>query len=217
MRILAAVMAAFCFMVAAGELRAAEPKGKGPPSGFYLCLSPFVTNAFDVETSSPILSPGKTETKRGFGLEGGLGYRYGDFRMEGELLYSRNDADRVRFVGGGGEVSGYYDMQGATLNFFYDVPTGLRFRPYLGAGLGGLRIEARDITLAGFPPTRGSSSVFAYKLMAGVSCEFAEAWRLLLGYRFMGTGGQDYETGGIPLHGDPLRIHALQAGVQFYF
>ncbi|MFH1029390.1 MAG: hypothetical protein V1791_15430 [Pseudomonadota bacterium] len=34
---------------------------------------------------------------------------------------------------------------------------------------------------------------------------------------FIGMGKQDYETGGVPLHGDSLQIHAVQAGLQFDF
>jgi opacity protein-like surface antigen len=217
LRIIAAVMAGLCILLAAGNLRAAPGRGDGPTSGFYLSLAPFVTDAFTVETSSPVLSPGKTETKRGFGLAGGLGYRHGDLRVEGEFMYGRNDADRVSFAGGGGPLSGYYDLYGATINFFYDIPTTISIRPYVGAGLGGARLEAHGITLAGFPPTRGSSTVFACKLMAGFSYALTDAWRLILGYRFLSLGGQDYETGGIPLHGDPIRSHALQTGVQWYF
>ncbi len=132
-------------------------------------------------------------------------------------MYGRSNADQVSFAGGGGDLSGSFDMWGAAVNFFYDIPTGGPFRPYVGAGLGALRFEANDITLADFPPTCGSNTLFAYKLMAGVSYALADTWRLLLGYRFMGMGGQDYETGGIPLHGDPIQTHAVQVGVQFYF
>ena len=49
--------------------------------------------------------------------------------------------------------------------------------------------------------------------MAGVSYTLSDAWRLLLGYRFMGMSGPDFETGGVPLHGDPIQTHAVQAGV----
>jgi OmpA-OmpF porin, OOP family len=216
LRILAAVMSGLCFMVMAGDLLVAQEKEMSSKTGFYFSLATNVTGAFDVKTTSPVLSPGKTEAGRGIGIDGGLGYRFGDFRVEGEFLYDRNDADRVSFTGGGGALSGYYDMLGATLNFFYDVPTGTRLRPYVGAGLGGIHLDAHDITLAGFPPTQGSNGLFAYKFLAGVSYTLTDTWRLFLGYRFMGMGKQDYVTGGIPLYGDPLRLHSLQAGIQFH-
>lgn len=201
----------------AGVLWAQPAKGEAPQTGFYFSLTPTTTFPFDVDTTSPNLSPATTRTQWGLGISGGLGYRYGDFRVEGEILYDRNPVKDIRFSGGGGTMSGYYDLWGAMVNVFYDIPTGVRLRPYVGAGMGGVLFTAHDITLAGFPPTQGSNRLPAYQLMAGVSYTLTDAWRLLLGYRFMGLGGQDYETGGTPLHGDPIRTHAIQAGVQFHF
>jgi OOP family OmpA-OmpF porin len=211
------VISGLFFLFMAGVLWADQGEGAAPQSGLYLSFTPSAVCPFTVDTTSPSLSPGKTKTQWGAGISGGLGYRYGDFRVEGEVMYGRSNADHVSFSGGGGDLSGYYDMWGATVNFFYDIPIGVRIRPYVGAGLGGIRFEAHDITLAGFPPTRGSNRLFTYKLMAGVSYALTDAWRLLLGYRFMGMGGQDYETGGVPLHGHSIQTHAVQVGMQFYF
>jgi len=188
-----------------------------PPTGFYLSFSPSAVVPFSVDTTSPSLSPGNIETRWGGGISTGLGYRYEDFKIEGEVTYGRSDADHVSFSGGGGDLSGYFEMWGATVNFYYDVPTGTRLRPYLGTGLGGIHLQAHDITLAGFPPTRGTNTLFTYKLMAGVSYALTDAYSLLLGYRFMGMGEQDYETGGIPLHGDSIHLHAIQMSMRFYF
>jgi OmpA-OmpF porin, OOP family len=197
--------------LSAGQQRAASQ------AGFYLSLTPSATGPFTIHTTSPILSPARIDSQWGGGIDGALGYRYGGFRVEGEVTYGRSNGDRVAFPEGGGELSGHMNMWGATANFLYDIPTGSRWSPYLGAGLGGMRVQAKDLTLAGFPPTHGSSTVFAYKVMSGVSCSLTQQWRLLGGYRFTATGEQDYETGGVPLHGKAIRSHALQAGVQFYF
>ncbi|MEE9911788.1 MAG: outer membrane beta-barrel protein [Deltaproteobacteria bacterium] len=217
LRILVIVTAVFLVLLAADRLWAGEEKGDGPTSGFYVSFTPSIVFPFSVETTSPGLTPAETRAKWGAGIGGSLGYRYSDFRVEGEIQYGRNEVKDIRFVGGGGDMSGYYDLWGATINFFYDIPTGVRFRPYVGAGLGAALFEAHDITLDGFPPTRGSNKLFTYRLMAGVSYALANSWRLLFGYRFMGIRGPDFETGGIPLYGGPLQMHAIQAGVQFYF
>jgi opacity protein-like surface antigen len=132
-------------------------------------------------------------------------------------VHGRSDGDDIEFSGGGGSLSGYFDMRGAAVNFFYDIPAGAKFRPYAGIGLGFTRFAARDLALGGFPPTRGSNTLFTYKAMAGVLCALDEKWRVLLGYRFAGMGEQDYETGGIPLRGDDIQTHEMQAGVQFRF
>jgi len=77
----------------------------------------------------------------------------------------------------------------------------------------GVPYYSTSVTLS----TYGNNTLFTYKLMAGVSYALTDAWRLLLGYRFMGMGEQDYETGEIPLRGDSIQTHAIQVGVQFYF
>lgn len=169
MKIFTVVTSTVFFLFMAGVLWADEGQGTIPQTGFYLSFSPSAVCPFSVDTTSQSLSPGTTKTKWGYGIGGGLGYRYGDFRVEGEVIYGRSDADRVSFSGGGGDVTGYYDMWGALVSFFYDIPTGTKFRPYVGAGLGGIRFKAHDITLAGFPPTYGNNTLFTYKLMAGVS------------------------------------------------
>ena len=217
MKIFMAVASWLLFLLTTGASWADQGTGGMPQAGLYFSLTPSAMGPFTVDTTSPGLSPGKISAKWGEGIGTALGYRYGDFRIEGEIMYGRNDADRVSFSGGGGDLSGYFDMWGATVNLFYDIPTGVRFRPYVGAGLGGIILEAHDVTLAGFSPTRGRNTLFTYRLMAGVSYALTDAWRLFLGYRFLGMGGQDYETGGVPLHGDSIQTHAVQTGVQFYF
>jgi opacity protein-like surface antigen len=217
LKIFMAVASGLLFLWSTGVLWADQGKEGRPQAGLYLSLTPCAVGSFSVDTTSPLLSPGKISTKRGEGLGAGLGYRYGDFRVEGELMYGRNDADRVSFSGGGGDLSGYFDTWGTAVNLFYDIPTDVRFRPYVGAGLGGIILEAHDVTLAGFSPTRGRNTLFTYRLMAGVSYALTDAWHLLLEYRFLRMGGQDYETGGVPLHGDPIQIHAVQTGVRFCF
>ncbi|MCP4577812.1 MAG: porin family protein, partial [Deltaproteobacteria bacterium] len=206
LKIFVAVASGIFFLFVAGILWAEEEQDINPHAGFYLSFTPSVVFPFSVDTTSHVLSPGSTRTQTGWGIAGGPGYRYGDFRVEAEVLYGRSDADHVSFSGGGGDLSGYYDMWGITANFYYDIPTGTKFRPYVGAGLGGTHFTANDITLAGgFPSTHGSNTLFTYKLMAGVSYVLTDAWRVFLGYRFMGMGEQDYETGGIPLEGDDIR------------
>ena len=217
LKILAGLISGMMLLLTAGSLWGDEGSNVDRKTGLYVSFGPSLLFPFSVDTTSPVLTPGETRTQTGWDISGGLGYRYGDFRVEGELLYGRSDADRVTFSGGGGDVSGYYDMWGVTANFFYDIPTGTQLRPYVGAGLGGAYFVANDITLAGCPPTLGHNTLFTYRFMAGVSYALTDAWRLFLGYRFMGMGKQDYETGGVPMRGDSLGIHGVQGGVQFYF
>lgn len=192
----------------------AQGRQDGPaPTGYHFSFGASLVSPFSVNTTSPSLSPATTRTQPGYDIGAGLGYRFHALRIEGRILYGRFEADSIRFAEGGGALSGYFDLHGATIELLYDLPVGGRLRPYLGAGLGGVRFGAQEVMLAGFPPTTGDNTLLAQQLMAGVSFG-TDALRLLLGYRYMGMGAQEYETGGIPLRGEPLRTHAIQLRTQ---
>ncbi len=217
MRIFMVVTSVVCFLLTAGAVWADQGHGNAPQSGWYISFTPSVLGPFSVDTTSPGLSPAEVKSEWGMGISGGLGYRYGDFRVEGEVLYGRNDGNDISFAGGGGDVTGRYEWSGALINLYYDIPTGVGVRPYVGAGLGGVRFEADDITLAAFPPTNGTSTLFAYNVTAGVTYSLTDSLRLLMGYRLLGMEGPDFQTGGAPLYGKSIHIHGFQVGVQFFF
>ncbi|CAN5741348.1 hypothetical protein BH23GEM7_BH23GEM7_24740 [soil metagenome] len=190
---------------------------EGPaPTGYHLSFRASGVSPFSVNTTSRTLSPATIRTRPGYDIGAGMGYRFHALRIEGRIMYGRFEADSIRFAEGGGALSGYFDLRGAALELLYDLPVGGRLRLYVGAGLGGVGFRARDVTLAGFPPTTGDNTLLTHHLVAGVAYE-TDAWRLLLGYRYLGIGAQDYETGGTPLRGEPLRTHAIQLGTHFSF
>jgi len=86
LKLFVVVMSGLLVLLTAGVLRADQEKASVPQSGFYLSLTPSVVFPFSVETTSPGLSPAETRTKWGAGIGGGLGYRYRDFRVEGEVM-----------------------------------------------------------------------------------------------------------------------------------
>ena len=96
-------MSGLLIFLTAGVLWAGQKKGDVPLSGFYLSITPSAVCPFSVETTSPGLSPAETRTKWGVGMGGGLGYRYSDFRVEGEVMYGRNDVKDIRFAGFSGK------------------------------------------------------------------------------------------------------------------
>jgi opacity protein-like surface antigen len=216
-RRLALVVLGVLSLVDSGPSWADERQEHALHTGYYLSLTPSAVFPFSLNTTSPLLSPARIRTEAGADISGALGYRSGDIRVEGAALYGRFDADSIRFLEGGGALSGYFDLRGTSVQVFYDLPTGTRLRPYVGAGLGVMRFRARAVTLSGFPPTVGSNTLLAHQLMGGISYAASHSWRLALGYRYMGMGEQDYETGGVPLRGGSIRTHAVQVSTQFFF
>jgi opacity protein-like surface antigen len=198
---------------AAGLAAQQQPTGP-PPDGYHLSVDAATIAPFSVHTTLPALSPARVRTHMGYEIGAGLGFRAHDIRIDGKVSYGRAGADDIRLDQGGGPFDGYYVLSGVTLGVLYDLPTGGPLRPYLGAGLGGVRFRAREVTLAGFHPTVGDNTLLSQQVSAGFT--YAPARRCIgLGYSFLRMGAQDYETGGVPLRGAPIQIHAVEISTRF--
>lgn len=196
---------------------AAEPAPAATAGdGWYGVLAVGSVGGFDVKTTSPGLSPARVSTQPGYEVAGGVGRGFGRLRIEGKVLHGRFDADQISFDGGGGRLAGYYDTLGATVEAFYDLWTGNRLRPYVGAGVGAVRFRARSVALDGFPPTVGDNTELSYQLLAGIDYA-GPGWRIGLGYRYLGIGSQDFSTGGIPLRARALGTDAIQVSARLAF
>jgi len=121
-----------------------------------------------------------------------LGYGLGNgFRLEGELGYRRNSVDKVAGVDGDGNVS-QWSMMG---NALYDFNTGTAFTPYVGAGLGGVRVNVNDArTFTGGRTIDDSDTVFAYQGIAGIAYSIAPQWKVDLGYRYFASADPSFKT-----------------------
>ncbi len=116
-----------------------------------------------------------------------IGFDFGDYRVEGEVSYRSNDAEKV----GGTSVSANISTTALMVNAFYDFDAGSPFVPYAGAGLG-----------AGFstfemPGTDGDTTSFAYQFIFGAAYEMSDAVELTLDYRLFSMGTPNYEFSGI--------------------
>lgn len=87
-------------------------------------------------------------------------------------------------------------IQSLFFNFFWDIPTGTSFTPYLGAGLGmgflDMKAQNQRVLDAGgvFEQSTGwkNSTRFAWNVGLGVAYAFNERFALDLGYRYADYG-----------------------------
>lgn len=138
-----------------------------------------------------------------------LGRTAGRFRIEGELGYTRDTADRYTAIAPpAGEILA--DIRSETLramaNVFVDFELG-GLEPYLGAGAGYASTDLRVIGPRAVFPTEQArlliedeDSGFAYQAMAGLSVPVNERLSFTLGYRwfdegrFVGVDGRNQEV-----------------------
>jgi opacity protein-like surface antigen len=153
--------------------------------GFYVSLSPLLMFGRSVPAG------GGTDNKVGssIGISAAAGYKFSDFRAEGELLYSKQNATEA-----GAGNSGSFSTFAIFANGYYDIPAEGGFKPYVGAGLGlafnSLEASGTLNGTGGIPSGNGSFSLLgsslAYQLKAGVAYAVSDQFDLGLGFRLLG-------------------------------
>jgi opacity protein-like surface antigen len=135
----------------------------------------------------------------GFGLGGGGGYDFDFMRVEAEIVYRRNDVNKVS-TAEYGNVDGSGDMSSFSLmvNGFYDFKNTTFLTPYIGAGVGVAYVDLSSVSAETIRISGGDSTVFAYQAEIGFSSEINETMSVDLGYRYFATtdpslGGVDSE------------------------
>ena len=235
--ITAAVTLAICFLPAfALDTRAAESKWYAGAS-----IPLMFIDDTETETGGNVVTPSGplrykanavTDYETGFKLGAVLGYELSSsLRIEGELFFARAEVGKLTYSGITaplpapgftlpGEtsipVSGSADQLGAMVNVWYDFDTGSRWTPYVGGGLGLIRVDMGDVkydsnavaqrtsdalALAGgtplsdlrrlppgyVPELSGADTAFAYQFGAGVGYRLTEAITVHVGYRLQNT------------------------------
>ena len=207
----------------------------------------------------PYTAKAETKHKTGFKVAGLAGYEFGNgLRAEGELFFARAGVDKLTYSGtaaGGtaipiGEidvpVSGTADQFGALANVWYDIDTGSEWVPFVGGGIGVMRVDYGDVkydrnALAqrisdvqaqaagrpsqplppGFVPKLSTTdTVFAWHVGAGVGYLLNDSVTLQAGYRFQ--TGRDVEFEGSNNFGTAdsetdMRVHFLEIGLRYRF
>ena len=183
----------------------------------------------------------KSEHDTGYKFGGVLGYHLdSNIRIEGELFLARAEIAQITNT----EISlpgplssfpiedvplnptGTAEQFGAMLNLWYDIKTGSDWTPYVGAGLGLIRIDQGDLDYetnqlaeriatnlarlqnpqapaVTFPPgfvpkPSATDTAFAYQIGAGIGYALSDSTTLQIGYRLQALSGLEF-TGMNPM------------------
>ena len=125
-----------------------------------------------------------------------------NFRAEAELLFAQGDqkhVDRGRIKVLAGLANGYYDLD-----------TGTKLKPFVGAGLGIGQVKLGGGTL------RDDDTGLAYQLLTGVAYPITDKLSAQIGYRYLGVNDVAIGSGAQALHGD-YHDQAVTVGLTYKF
>ncbi len=264
----AAVLALGIAAAAASDARAADARwGDGRWYAGLAVPVMFIDDTESTTTGSQSLgqppaiaysSKSTSEYETGFKVAGTVGYELGGgFRVEGELFFARAEVARVTYKGVNAAgnaipltveipVSGTADQFGAFASAWYDFRTGTDWIPYVGGGLGFIRVDQggldydsqqlfRDTVAApraanpvlpdperlpAVPGISTTETVFAYHVGIGTGYRLSDNVILQAGYRFQTAEELEFEgrnaAGSVNVTSG-LRIHLLEIGVRYRF
>lgn len=154
-------------------------------------------------------STGTDEFDNGLMAGAAIGYRFPNFRVEGEFGYRKND-DAVDNNIAFGAWS--YRTFSFMLNGYFDLELG-PLKPYLGLG-GGLANASQKVEFPGGSMS-DSYNVFAYQIMAGVGIDITPRITAFAGYRFFATEDQTFD--GLGGFESEYESHEFLFGFRFNF
>ena len=201
-----------------------------------------------------------TEHDTGFKFGGMIGRHLGSgLRIEGEIFMARADVSRLTHrsitvpelsFSLPGElptpVSGSAEQLGAMVNLWYDFDAGDTWTPYIGGGLGFVRVDQGGlryntgavaaavanamaaqqnippgmVPIPDAPPVSGTDTAFAYQIGGGIGYALSDSTTLQVGYRLQMVNGLSYGGSNDALtisSNTDLRIHFLEIGIRYRF
>jgi OOP family OmpA-OmpF porin len=157
--------------------------------GWYVSAGVGATDLPDLKASNTIAggNPTKIEPSLGIAIVGAAGYAWGPVRLEEELGWRDNGIDKVS-TPSLGKQNGTGDLAPLSLmtNLYYDFDTGSKWTPYLGAGAGGVDLDARVVE-AGTTLVKAERIGFGYQGIAGLAYRINDALSIKADYRYLAT------------------------------
>ena len=144
----------------------------------------------------------------------GVGYRFSN-KLRADLTADyRTDAEFDATTPGGAAVSSEVNGLAVMLNGYYDIGTFEGFTPYLGGGVGIVRLETTEQT--GTMAAGDTSTNFAWALNVGSAIELGNDENTLadVSYRFVSLGKFKQQDGTTY---DDLMVHEFRAGLRHHF
>jgi outer membrane protein OmpA-like peptidoglycan-associated protein len=183
------------------------------PEGAYVAIQGGVNFNVDNEASVAGAS-GDVETNVGYAAGAAAGYAFGGGpRVELETTWRSNSVDSVGAFGANGDLNSVSVMA----NAIYDIPLGMDFFPYVGAGVGMSWVMADMREPSTGASVNDNDIAFAYQGIAGVGYNVTENVGVTLDYRFLGTTPLDFSSAAGNVDYDAYYNHTVMVGLRYSF
>jgi opacity protein-like surface antigen len=194
----------------------------GATTGIYGSFNVGVAQPADGNMTISGVGSTELEYDTSFTAGGAIGYRlgeFGDYRVEGEVAYQKNEVDRIENNSlpvdlGDGLILSSMEASMLTflLNGYVDFSYGSAFSWFVTAGFGFARIDG-EMTVNGVTDDE-DDTVFAYQLGVGAGYAVTESVTLDCKYRYLRTEDFNIEGGEVEV---ARPNHSITAGIRVAF
>ncbi len=136
------------------------------------------------------------EFENGYGGAVALGWDFGNFRVEWELVHTVNDFKQVNLLGISGDVDGDGKITSLLLNGYFDFPVKSKLTPFVGGGIGYSKIDVSDLKVRsiGYVRKGDDANTLTWHADAGISIDVSDKFAIDLRYRYLGMEDPKFET-----------------------
>jgi len=213
-------------------LALAAASGSAPASAQWYASGNIGLSSFGdadfTETGPGTAAAGEIDFDTGWGLNGAVGYAFGNIRVEGELSRRQADLDSLRLSsvtvgnvllasGGTSALDGSVTAWGFMVNGWYDFVTGTPWVPTIGAGLGFANLNLQVDRVGSVATSYDESdTVFAYQIAVGLGYRVNPKTIVGVNYRYFATSDPEFASGAFTDQGE-FSSHNLEVGMRYRF
>jgi OmpA-OmpF porin, OOP family len=144
------------------------------------------------------------------------GYQFSNnWRVQAEFAMRTNDVDSISGTGAAAPFEGDVKTYSLMADAIYGIPTGTKFTPYVGAGVGVAWVNADGVETVLGTTVDDSDTVLAYQGIAGVEYDMTDNLKADLGYRYFRTADATFTPAtGADVDAD-IESHTLTLGLRY--
>lgn len=202
---------------AAAAIALLLPVAAHADSGFYLGGNAGVGIAGDASFDDGT-NTNSVETNPGFAFLFLGGYQFdSNWRAELEFGGRFNEVDSISGSGSTSPFDGNTRVFSVMADAIYGIPTGTRFTPYIGAGLGVAFYNANGIATTLGTEVDDNDTVLAYQGIAGVEYDLTSNLKAALDYRYFRTTEPQLTSVALSDVDAEYENHTITLGLRYLF